>query len=63
MINERHGTIELNIIILTNTILVARTDVLSLVFHSLIFVFFLSCQFIPATALSASVLYYLGIMI
>ena len=47
--------------ILTNTILVARTDVLSLVFLSLIFVFFLSYQFIPA--LSASVLYYLAIML
>ena len=48
---------------LTNTILVARIYVLKVVLLSLIFVFFLSYQFIPAIATSVPVFYHLGIMI
>ena len=45
------------------SILVARIHVFKLVFLSLIFVFFLSDQFIPATTTSVPVFYHLGIMI
>ena len=59
-----YETINSNIIILANLTLAACIHVLNLVcFFSVIFLFFLSYQFIPATTISVPVFYLLGILI
>ena len=66
MISLIIGSIESNIILRNNTCIVhlytciARIDVLNLVFLSLTFVLFLSCQFISETTISVLVFYQLG---